>query len=133
MISNRYYVMLENFLRPKLNNFFNEYEHNNVWFQQDGATAHTARWSLRILREMIPGHIVSLRGDIGWPPLSPDLSPCDFFLWGYIKSQVFQSRSQIIEALNDIITEKVADIPPEMTKFIEKESRHLSDIIFKNN
>jgi hypothetical protein len=24
-----------------------------------------------------------------WPPRSPDLTPCDFFLWGYVKEQVF--------------------------------------------
>jgi hypothetical protein len=24
-----------------------------------------------------------------WPPWSPDLTPCDFFLWGYIKNHVF--------------------------------------------
>lgn len=143
--SNRYCVMLENFLRPKLNNLFNEYGQNNVWFQQDGATAHTARRSLGILREMFPGHIVSLRGDIGWPPRSPDLSPCDFFLWGYLKSQVYQHRPQTIEALKEIITQEVAAIPPEMTRrvtenyrkrlnqCIENEGRHLSDIIFKNN
>jgi len=27
-----------------------------------------------------PGHVISLRGDIGWPPLSLDLTSCDFFL-----------------------------------------------------
>ena len=25
-----------------------------------------------------------------WPPYSPDLSPCDFFLWGYLKSGVYE-------------------------------------------
>jgi hypothetical protein len=24
-----------------------------------------------------------------WPPRSPDLTPCDFFLWGYIKDRIF--------------------------------------------
>ena len=28
-----------------------------------------------------------------WPARSPDLNPCDFFLWGYLKSKV---RSDII-------------------------------------
>jgi hypothetical protein len=23
-----------------------------------------------------------------WPPLSPDLTPCDFLLWGFIKDRV---------------------------------------------
>lgn len=141
--SNRYCEMLEHFLRPKLNDFFHEYGQQNVWFQQDGATAHTARHSLGILREMFPGHIVSLRGDIGWPPRSPDLNPCDFFLWGYLKAQVYQHRPQTLEALKEVITQEIAAIPLEMTRrvienfrerlnqCIENEGRHLSDIIFK--
>jgi hypothetical protein len=24
-----------------------------------------------------------------WPPRSPDLTPCDLFLWRYVKEQVF--------------------------------------------
>ena len=24
-----------------------------------------------------------------WPPRSPDPTPCDFFLWGYVKSLVY--------------------------------------------
>jgi hypothetical protein len=51
-----------------------------VWLQQNGATADTSRRSRGILREMFPGHAVSLRGDIGWSRGSPDLSPRDFFL-----------------------------------------------------
>jgi len=39
-----------------------------------------------ILREMFPGHLISLRGDIGWPARSSDLTPCDFFSLGIPKS-----------------------------------------------
>lgn len=52
--SNRYCEILENFLQLKLNDFFQEYGQENVWFQQDGATAHTTRCSHGILREMFP-------------------------------------------------------------------------------
>jgi hypothetical protein len=24
-----------------------------------------------------------------WPPHSPDAAPCDLFLWGYVKDQVY--------------------------------------------
>ena len=24
-----------------------------------------------------------------WPPRSPNLTPCDFFLWGYVKTLVY--------------------------------------------
>jgi len=26
---------------------------------------------------------------LAWSPLSPDATPCDFFLWGYVKDQVY--------------------------------------------
>ena len=29
------------------------------------------------------------RGFNNWPPRSPDATPCDFFLWGYVKDQVY--------------------------------------------
>jgi len=89
--SDRYCAMLQNFFQPQLGEIFND-EHgaDNVWFQEDGATAHTSRRSLSLLREMFSGHVISLRGDIGWPPRSPDLTPCDFFLWGYLKAKVYK-------------------------------------------
>jgi hypothetical protein len=130
--------MLENFLRPKLDNLFDEHGAENVWFQQDGATAHTSHRSLGILREMFPGH-----GDIGWPSRSPDLTPCNFFLWGYLKAQVYQHCPQTLEGLKEAITQEVAAIPPEMThrvmenyqeklnQCIDSEGHHLSDVVFK--
>jgi len=48
MTSNRYCEMLKNFLRPKIE----EYENRDAfWFQQDGATAHTARYSRSVLQK----------------------------------------------------------------------------------
>ena len=36
---------------------------------------------------LFPGRLISLRGDVEWPARSPDLSPCDVFLWGYLKER----------------------------------------------
>jgi transposase len=72
--------MLENFLRPKIDEYGEERNLEDFWFHQDGATAHTARRPRAILKEMFPGRVVSLHEAVPWPPRSPDLSPCDFFL-----------------------------------------------------
>ncbi|XP_023219378.1 sodium/potassium-transporting ATPase subunit alpha-like [Centruroides sculpturatus] len=48
--SNQYCDMLENILRPKME----EYDTSGFWFQQDGATAHMTR-SRTILTEMLSG------------------------------------------------------------------------------
>jgi hypothetical protein len=135
----RYCAMLENFLWPKLHDLFDEHGAENVWFQQDGATAHTSRCLVEILREMFRGHVVFLCGDIRW---SPDFTPCDFFLWGYLKAQVYQHHPQTLEGLTGAIIQEVATIPPKMThrvmekyrqtlnQCINNEGRHLSDVVF---
>ena len=61
-----------------------------------------------------PGHVISLRGDIGRPLRSPDLTICDFFLWGYLKSKVYEQRPVTLEALKEAIRQEVAAITPEM-------------------
>jgi hypothetical protein len=35
------------------------------------------------------GRWIGRDGSVLWPPGSPDLTPQDFFLWGYVKSNVF--------------------------------------------
>ena len=86
-----------------------------VVLQQDGATALSSRRSLSLLREMFPGHVISLRGDIGWPLRLPDLTPCDFFLWGSLKAKVYEQCPLTLEALKEAIRQEVAAITPEMT------------------
>ena len=65
---------------------------------------------------MFPGRLVSLRGDIGWPARSPDLSMCDFFLWSYTKDMVFRHRPHVIEEIKQKITVEVEAIPVEMCR-----------------
>ncbi|EFN65149.1 hypothetical protein EAG_00038, partial [Camponotus floridanus] len=36
---------------------------------------------------------------IEWPPRSPDLSPLDFFLWGYLKSKVYKTNPRNLNNL----------------------------------
>ena len=82
--SDRYVHMIQEFFLPT----FNEMDVLDVWFQQDGATEHTAHVSMTVLRQHFPGRLISLRGDLQWPAQSPDLAPCDYFFMGYLKSLV---------------------------------------------
>ena len=137
--ADRYIAMLHNFLEPKLR----QLQHPDVWFQQDGASAHTARRTMDVLREMFPGHLISLRGDVGWPARSPDLAPCDFFLWGYLKAKVYQHHPRSIDELKTAIRQEITAISPQTTAramesfrdhlrlCIEENGRHLKSIIFK--
>ena len=38
-----------------------------------------------------PNKRIGRNGPVVWPPKSPDLTPCYFFLWGYMKSLVFKT------------------------------------------
>ena len=107
--------MIETFLRPKINHFVLNHEEEEVWFQQEGARAHTAGRSMEMLRELFLGRLVSLRGDISWPPRSPDLSPPYFFLWGYVKAEFYKHRPRNLQELKDVIRQEVAAIPMEVT------------------
>ena len=110
--SERYVEMLRNFLRPQLRSLRVNME--EMWFQQDGATAHTARASMTVVRQMFPQHVVSRFGDVPWPPRSPDLSACDFFLWGYLKSKVYVRKPRTVDDLKVSIREEIATVPQEM-------------------
>jgi hypothetical protein len=135
----RYVKMLRDFLQPRINDLGN----TPLWFQQDGATAHTANESRAVLRGMFPGRLISQRGDIAWPARSPDLSPCDYFLWGYLKAEVFKHRPRTIEELKDAIRSEITAIPEALTRralqnfrvrlqeCITREGKHLDDILFK--
>lgn len=137
--SNRYADMISEFFGPALQ----QRAFENVWFQQDGATAHTARISMDILRQMFPGRLISRGGDIVWPARSPDLTPCDFFLWGYIKAEVFKHRPRNLQDLKRAICEEVQRIPQAMLErvhasfrirlqnCIDNHGHHLPDILFK--
>ena len=69
-----YREMIEEFFLPHLK----EMDVGDVWFQQDGATPHTARASMELFREHFPGRLISLRGALPWPARSQDLAPYDF-------------------------------------------------------
>ncbi|GBL96730.1 hypothetical protein AVEN_111864-1 [Araneus ventricosus] len=50
-----------------------------------------------------------------WPPRSPDLAPCDFFLWGYVKDKVYiPPMPTTLQALQERITAAVTDIDGNM-------------------
>ena len=96
--SERYVEMITNFFLPELRR--RRVPIRRVWFQQDGATAHTARASMDVICPRFPGRLISRFGDVHWTPRSPDLSICDFFLWGHLKAKVEAPNSGRIEGHN---------------------------------
>ncbi|GFU78021.1 putative LOC100569746 [Trichonephila clavipes] len=114
-----------------------------LWFQQDGATCHTARATIDLLKDTFGDRLFSRFGPVNWPPRSWDLTPLDYFLWGYVKSLVYADKPQTFDHLEDNIRRVIADIRPQMLgKVIENWTSRLDyirashgspmpDIIFK--
>lgn len=135
--SERYLTMLQDFFQPALEAMQLE----DTWFQQDGATAHTARVIMIFFRQTFPERLISLRGDLNWH--AHQTAPCDFFLWGYLKSKVYCNRPNTLEDLRNNIDAEIARIPVDMLERVHEnfrkrmqqcvvsEGQHLPDTIFK--
>lgn len=86
---NVYLDMLTEWLMPQLEEDSDDF----VWVQ-DGAPPHWLHDVRDYLDESLPHRWIGRAADnnlplFRWPPRSPDLTPCDFFLWGYVKDRVF--------------------------------------------
>ena len=62
------------------------------------------------LEMTFPERLISNKSDFMWPPRSPDLNPCDFFLWGYMKEEVHRSQPGSIAEVKQLIREFLASI-----------------------
>ncbi|GFV59678.1 DUF4817 domain-containing protein [Trichonephila clavipes] len=100
-----------------------------LWFQQDGATCHTARATIDLLKDSLGDRLISRFGPANWPPRSCDLTPLDYFLWGYVKSLVYADKPQTLDHLEDNIHRVITDIRPQMLeKVIENWTSRLDYI-----
>ncbi|GFV68481.1 putative transposable element [Trichonephila clavipes] len=91
--------MITNFFIPELNNR----DVQELWFQQDGATCHTARATIDLLKDTFGDRLISRLRPENWAPRSCDLTPLDYFLWGYVKSLVYADKPQTLDHLEEHI------------------------------
>ncbi|GFW24461.1 putative DD41D transposase [Trichonephila clavipes] len=121
----RYRAMITNFFIPELNN----HDVQELWFQQDGATCHTAHATIDLLKDTFGDRLISRFGPVNWPPRSCDLTPLDYFLWGYVKSLLYADKPQTLDHLKDNIRRVIAEIRPQMLqKVIENWTSRLDYI-----
>lgn len=130
--------MINDFLLPELN----EWGLVNMWFQQDGATAYTARATMNIVNEVFHDRVITHFGDFAWLARSPDLTIPDIFLWGYLESWVYDNKPHTIAAPKENIQQEGEQLSPEiLRKVMENVIKraqicintggiHFADIIF---
>lgn len=126
-----YVAMLQDFMWPLM-------KYRGLYFQQDGAPPHYSLIARSWLNEKFPNRWIGRGGPIKWPARSPDLTPPDFFLWGYLKDIVYKKRpstcdelrSQIEQACaeigKDMIARACQSVPSRLNRCLELEGRQLT-------
>ena len=114
-----YIDMLKTFFWPK---HLRTADYKNYYFQQDGATAHTATMVQYWLKSKIGEKFIDKKK---YPPRSPDLNPCDYYLWGYLKSRVYSPLPKTLDQLK-------ANIKPEILKKVFENLKKRCDLVIEN-
>ena len=116
------FVYRDEVLEKFFNNIARDRKIENFWFQQDGAIAHRTDDNMFYIASEFGHKIIGLDapkklgGGIDWPPCSPDLNTCDYFLWGYLKDKVYVTLPETIDELKDRITREIKAIPRDVRK-----------------
>jgi hypothetical protein len=105
-------------------------ELSNIWLQ-------TARASTEVLQDIFPAKFISQRGELPWPPCSPDLSACDCFLCWFLKTKIYTSRSRIVDYFRiairkqmPAISESTGNLPASLKECILIDRQQFSDVVF---
>ena len=123
-----YLDMIQQWLFPQMRE-----DSDNFLFQQDGAPPHYHNDVRDFLNEL-PQSWIGRAGNNDncfehWPPRSPDLTPCDFFLWGYIKDCVYVSPlPQNLQELKRRIEEVATTVSEDMLQRVWQEFDYRVDI-----
>ena len=87
--------------------------------------SHTAKRLLEWLEEHFPDRHISSKGAVEWALHSPDLSPLDFFLWGFLKDCVNAGNPGSTQELKDAISDEIRRLPSHM---VDKAITHLQTV-----
>lgn len=125
------------FLQTELSDVLDEMplqERRYLYFQQDGASIHSTRTVRTWLDDTFYRRWIGRFSENPWPARSPDLTPLDFFLWGYLKNTVYKHRPfRNIEHLENTIRNCVAQITSRMVKNVYKELRRRTILCMERN
>ena len=69
-----------------------------------------AEATLYVLRPVFEDRNTSRRADVVCPPLSCNLTPLDYHLWGALKDKCYSDKPETIDTLKDNIREAIGEI-----------------------
>ena len=70
----------------------------NFIFQQDGARAHTSKYTIAYIDKNFPPNVDILLPE-DWPPHSPDLNPLDYSIWSSLARKVYKVKIRDVNHL----------------------------------
>lgn len=111
----RYLQLLQEEIVPAIREIVGD-DFVETWYQQDGAPANFRQIVRNYLNQVFQNHWIGQRGTIEWPARLPDLTPLDFFLWGYIKDKVYATKPRDLDDLRQRIIHVCTDITPEIIR-----------------
>ena len=88
--------------------------------------------NIRFLDATFPNRWIGRDGPTSWPPRSPDITPLDLFLWGYVKDKVFSTPVPDITNLKARITDAFATITEDMLENTWRETDYRLDVLRAN-
>ena len=101
-----------------------------ITFQQDGAPPH---WGSDFRRffdaTTFPNRWIGRDGPTLWSSRSPDITPLDFFLWGYVKDKLFSTPVPDITNLKARLTDAFATITEDMLENTWREIDYRLDVL----
>jgi hypothetical protein len=98
---------------------------NDLILMQDGAPPHFALDVRDWLDRRFPGCWLGCRGPHEWPARSHNLTPCDFFLWGWAKEEVYRTKPTTLNELEDRIRHVLTNVPQE---FLQKSVENIPSV-----
>ncbi|KAL7307873.1 hypothetical protein TKK_0000191 [Trichogramma kaykai] len=105
----------------------------NIIFQQDGCPAHYALAVREHLHPVFPDRWIGRDGPITWPPRSSDLTPLDFFLWGYIKSIVYKTTPRDVNQCQNRIRDAFASLDGDMVRRASQGVIRRAELVLQEN
>jgi hypothetical protein len=91
-----------------------------VVLQQDGTLPHWGLLVRQFLDATFSNRWTGRDGPTPWPPRSPDITPLDFFLWGYVKDKVYSTPVPGIDTLEARIRDALAAVTEDVGENMER-------------
>lgn len=89
-------------------------EYNEIFFVHDGAPPHNTVIVNQLLHTYFEDRWIGTNGPFRWPPRSPDITPLDFFIWGYLKNEVYRNPVTIKEECEQRVRRAVNSLSPTL-------------------